>query len=195
VHLQSNNAYGTLAKSQRKRQKGLGSLDSSVQPAVRWLQSKDTAREIWGGSPIRLCAALRNVSIPRNSPDEWKELSDMCALEKLKTVVPCAVVVLLLSPLSAFAAEQGEPAPQRVVRFADLNLDRGKDTAVLYSRIRAAAREVCGPVETLSVKLLEQTYECRHKAIAHAVLEVNSPLLTNYYQTKTSYGLSDSQRR
>src|ERR1700675_1275576 len=105
----------------------------------------------------------------------------------LKFVVPCTLLAILAGPVSAVAAivEQSDEPPTRVVKFGDLDLNRSQGAAALYTRINAAAREVCQPENIWALKLLAQASECRHQAIAQAVADVNSSTLTKYYETKT----------
>jgi UrcA family protein len=104
---------------------------------------------------------------------------------KLKVSVLGAMVAVLASPLGAFAASSSLEDPAfRVVRFADLDLSRNSGVAALYSRIKSAAREVCQPLDSLSVKLLRAQYDCLQDAVARAVVEVNSPALTDFYAAK-----------
>ncbi len=112
----------------------------------------------------------------------------MSHLLKLKFAIPCWLLAILMGPVGAVAAtvEHSDDPPKRVVRFGDLDLTSSEGAAVLYSRISAAAREVCQPLDVWEPKLLlQKTYECRHQAIAQAIADVNSPTLTKYYQTKT----------
>jgi UrcA family protein len=116
---------------------------------------------------------------------------------KMKLVVPCTLLAILTGPVSAVAAnvEQNDDPPKRVVKFADLDLTRREGAAVLYSRINAAAREVCQSPDVWALKLLVQTYECRHQAIAQAIADVDSPTLTEYYDTKTNLGVRNAKPR
>ena len=121
----------------------------------------------------------------------------MSRLLKIKCVVPYTLLAILAGPVSAVAAiiEQSNEPPTRVVKFGDLDLSRSEGAAALYSRINAAAREVCQPLSVWALRLLVQSNECRHQAIAQAVAEVNSSTLTKYYQTNTNFGIRDAEQR
>jgi UrcA family protein len=103
---------------------------------------------------------------------------------KMKFAIPCMLAVVA-SPLTAVALQVGnydeEPA-RRVVKFADLDLNRSTGVATLYSRINSAAREVCEPLDFWSQRM--QRFDCQQDAIARAVAEVKSPALTTYYLTR-----------
>jgi UrcA family protein len=84
-------------------------------------------------------------------------------------------------------ANAGSPdqSVQRTVRFADLDLSRPAGVAVLYQRIRVAAREVCQPLSEHDLMLLAASRACVRDAIDHAVDDIHSPTLSRYHQTKT----------
>jgi UrcA family protein len=110
-----------------------------------------------------------------------------------KILVACALAGVCASPLSALALTVNNLDEQssRVVRYADLDLNRASGVVTLYSRINSAAREVCEPLDVLMVKLLRERFDCRQDAIARAVSQVNSPALTSYYLAKTGAAIDN----
>ena len=71
------------------------------------------------------------------------------------------------------------------VRFADLDLSRPAGAAVLYQRIEAAARRVCGnPYVPQLADFVEQR-NCRRATIDDAVQRISSPLLIALHRTRT----------
>jgi len=88
---------------------------------------------------------------------------------------------------AARAADFGRDAPPSVkVSFSELDLAKPEGTAILYLRIRNAARTVCGPVD---IRLLEEwAYwtQCVNESIANAVAKVGNANLTAYYLAKTN---------
>jgi len=69
---------------------------------------------------------------------------------------------------------------QQVVSYGDLNLETEADAATLLSRIKAAARKVCG-LDRATVLPLAMQYELQvsaNEATARAINDVNAPLLT-----------------
>jgi UrcA family protein len=107
---------------------------------------------------------------------------------KLKFILSCALAGLLAGPVSALAASSGklDDLPSRKVKYGDLDLNRDAGVAVLFSRIKTAAREVCQPMDVFFLNLVRQQYYCSQAAMARAVADVNSPLLTSYFLEKTS---------
>lgn len=85
------------------------------------------------------------------------------------------------------------------VSFADLNIGTPQGAAVLYSRIKRAARTVCG-IDTATVEELKYHafQPCYQAAIAEAVTKVNSPMLTALHGKSDPSGarilLSQAQR-
>jgi UrcA family protein len=116
---------------------------------------------------------------------------------KMKFLITCALAGILAGPLSAVASGNGkaDEPPIRVVQFGDLDLSRGAGIAVLYSRLRFAAKEVCESSDTWSLRLFRQRTDCLEAAIGRAVADVNSAALTTYYLTRSKAGATDIQRR
>jgi len=110
----------------------------------------------------------------------------MSRLLKMKVAVPCALLSIVVGSLSAVAAVTAQPddPPSRKVYFGDLDLTRSSGIETLYSRISAAAREVCKTYDGWEPKLFAHSYQCRHQALARAVSDIHSVTLTNYYLAK-----------
>jgi UrcA family protein len=106
---------------------------------------------------------------------------------KLRTVVACSLLATSLSSLAAVSASTAteDDHPSRVVKFADLDLSHNQGAAVLYARIRSAAREVCLPEYNWVMEMRAISDQCRKQAIASAVADVNAPALTAYHQERT----------
>jgi UrcA family protein len=96
---------------------------------------------------------------------------------KLYAVICCALGTAGLGSFSTSASANDDP-PSKTVRFNDLDVTRTAGAKVLYSRIRAAARDVCDlsagadPIRRVAVKA------CMDTAIDDAVRKVNAPALT-----------------
>ena len=115
---------------------------------------------------------------------------------KLKTVVACS---LFAASLSSFAAVSTQAAadddhPSRVVKFADLDLTHSQGAAVLYARIRSAARAVCLPKYNWLMEMRSIPDECRDQAIARAVDDVNAPALTTYHRERRGKAIAAQGR-
>jgi UrcA family protein len=107
---------------------------------------------------------------------------------KMKTAIPCSLLAIAMASHGAVAARAApsDNVRQRRVSFADLDLTRSAGAATLYARIISAAREVCEPLSPMTPQRTEQARQCRQKAIARAVADVNAPTLTSYYVAKTT---------
>ena len=68
------------------------------------------------------------------------------------------------------------------VHYADLNLDRTEGAAALYARLRAAARQVCGPLDSRELERRQRFNACVAQALSKAVATVDRPLLSAYYR-------------
>jgi len=105
-------------------------------------------------------------------------------------VVCCLMVAGLFGPLTARAftisAPENDGVPNRVVRFADLNLQSREGIRVLYSRIRAAAQTVCEPVYFMVGQSNIGQRRCQERAIDRAVAAVRSTSLTVFHMSLTA---------
>jgi UrcA family protein len=74
------------------------------------------------------------------------------------------------------------------VRVEKVNFDRRDEVAALYSRITYAADQVCGPRTLTGSYYTSPGYtSCYHKAVDDAVVRVNRPELTAYYQEQLAH--------
>jgi UrcA family protein len=73
---------------------------------------------------------------------------------------------------------------QKVVSFRDLNMHTPEGVEVAFKRIRNAAHDVCAAPDRYDLSDMALR-PCINDAIARAVTQVNSPLLTSLYETKT----------
>jgi UrcA family protein len=102
-----------------------------------------------------------------------------------KLIFPCGLLMLSLASMGAPAAvpASGEQVPVYHVNYADLDLGHRAGADALFARIKSAARRVCEPVAKSEPIRFAQAREqsCKEKAIADAVADVGSPLLTGVY--------------
>ena len=75
-------------------------------------------------------------------------------------------------------------APQITVKYGDLNLANSQGVATLYSRIQAAAKNVCWQ-DGRGVQATVQGNRCVDKAILGAVTKVNNSALSAMYGEKS----------
>jgi UrcA family protein len=97
---------------------------------------------------------------------------------KLSAAICCAFGAAALCALSSSARAGDLPLPSQTVRYDDLDIAKPAGAKVLYSRIRAAARNVCAYSAGDDPILREAVHVCIEKAIDKAVRGVNAPELT-----------------
>jgi UrcA family protein len=105
----------------------------------------------------------------------------------MKTLITTTIFSALAVSGSAMCmAADSNDALQAVVKFGDLNLANPQGAAMLYSRISAAAHEVCKSFDIDGRDLGSRTRldACVHKAIADAVIKVDQPQLFAIYNVK-----------
>jgi UrcA family protein len=96
---------------------------------------------------------------------------------KIYTAISCVMGAAALSTALS-ASVKAEDAPTKTVRFSDLDITKSDGAKVLYSRIRAAARNVC-ELSTGTDPILRMAIKgCIEKAVDKAVKDVNAPMLT-----------------
>jgi UrcA family protein len=79
-------------------------------------------------------------------------------------------------------ADSPSQSPLHVhVHFADLDLARIDGAATLYTRLRAAARQVCAPLDEKPLERAQRFRACVADALSAAVTKIDQPLLTSYY--------------
>jgi UrcA family protein len=116
--------------------------------------------------------------IPKRRPF-FKEI----AMYRFTTTM--TILALGLTLQSAYAAFP-QDLPSRTVKFADLDLSRNQDVAVLYNRLRAAAETVCAPLDDRQIAWHMNFTKCVKSLISSAVTKVDRPALTAYYMDQTS---------
>jgi UrcA family protein len=72
-----------------------------------------------------------------------------------------------------------------VVRYDDIRLISDVGAAVMYIRLRSAAERACGgPVDPMQIAQQKRYRTCVDDAVSTAVSEVNSPVLSRYFEKK-----------
>ncbi len=104
----------------------------------------------------------------------------------MKSAIRFVILAAFLGSLSAVAAAANNEAPQRIVRFGDLDLTNTEGAGALYGRIKDAAKEVCEPDDASNLRQRLFAHRCTEIAIARAVDEVNAPLLRSYHLARTT---------
>jgi UrcA family protein len=84
------------------------------------------------------------------------------------------IAALTLTALTCVQDAQADGIETRTVAYGDLNLDSAGGAKALYHRIKAAAREVCSPLDGKDLTLRAAWQSCYDHAIDAAVVKVNS---------------------
>src|SRR5262245_21233187 len=88
--------------------------------------------------------------------------------------------------LVAYSASAAPKEKAQTVSYADLDLSKPAGAQTLYKRIKAAARQVCGPSDQYTFVTPARAFrECYAKAIADAVAQVDRPSLTALHREET----------
>jgi UrcA family protein len=97
---------------------------------------------------------------------------------KIYTAISCVMgTVALCTVLST--SVKAEEVLSKTVRYSDLDITESDGAKVLYSRIRAAAEDVCGRSSGTDPILRLAITGCIHNAVDKAVKDVNAPMLAN----------------
>jgi len=95
--------------------------------------------------------------------------------------VAAAVIFTVLSGISSLGNANLQEVDVKSVRvsYADLNLNQAAGKKTLYQRLRGAADQVCGKVQSKVARDIRHNRECFEDALDHAVHQVgNQDLLT-----------------
>jgi UrcA family protein len=104
---------------------------------------------------------------------------------KICTAISCVMGTVALCTVLSTSVE-AEDVVSKTVRYSDLDLTKSDGAKVLYSRIRAAAEDVCGQSTGTDPILRLAITGCIHQAVDKAVMDVNAPMLT-----KLRFGSTD----
>ncbi len=94
-----------------------------------------------------------------------------------------AAVCLASVTVVAHADEAANGVPARTVHYSDLDINTPAGAAVLYARIRNAAQQVCGDVDSRQLAVVAAAKACVGRAVYSSVRTVNSPKLTSVYNS------------
>ena len=99
--------------------------------------------------------------------------------------------IALTTPATAEQSD-GEPL-MKVVSYADLNLSGEPGARVLYGRLWKAAGQVCAPFRGDTIREKTNWRECFNRALARSVAQIDEPVLTAYYLSRTGNTEPSSQ--
>jgi UrcA family protein len=94
-------------------------------------------------------------------------------------------VISLFIVGTAFANSPDSDVRSESVKFEDLNLQSDAGVAALYQRIHAAARRVCDQPGEAGLSSSYAIQSCEEKAESRAIMKVNLPALSAFYQKKS----------
>lgn len=97
----------------------------------------------------------------------------------MSRVILMSVTALALIAAVPAVAMMGDATPQKIsVRYADLDLAKPRDARTLVSRIRIAAKELCGADVSGDVGWIVQRQRCIQDVQTQAIRKVNRPAVT-----------------
>lgn len=107
-------------------------------------------------------------------------------MNQLKRCAAVSVAVAaLVSTGLVRAADPPATTQQMMISYADLDLARPADVAVLYRRITLAAQRLCGPRPLTGSYHTSPGYDhCVTDAVAGAVARVHQPALTAFARSQ-----------
>lgn len=114
---------------------------------------------------------------------------------KLAAIISSTVMCGVAALASDASHAQERVIEQRVVSYADLNLNHPKGVETLYSRIRGASRAVCAAAIGRDPLMGTERRDCTRAAIAGAVADVNDPRLTDFYSGRSDFAAQRMAQR
>jgi UrcA family protein len=103
----------------------------------------------------------------------------------MQTSIHKCILLMAIFGLCAAGPALAWPAPgaqrQRIVQFADLNLQTPAGSLALYRRIQTAAKSVCEANDSRQLTAVLRSQACLKSAIQEAVLAVNDSGFTQRY--------------
>lgn len=114
-----------------------------------------------------------------------------------KLAIRCTLLAAsaLLLNAGAFASADDDERATQLVRYDDLDVTREAGAAVLYERIKTAARSVCKRgFNHPALDSLVPAHLCVKGAMTRAIAKVNSPALTNHHRAKSGFPVVIAQR-
>jgi UrcA family protein len=101
---------------------------------------------------------------------------------------PQKVIAALAACLAVAGVANAENAPAVRVSYSDLNLSTQQGSQALYSRIVAAANQVCQVEDIRDLQSVAAARSCRAQAVAQAVRAVGNPALAALYTRQARQG-------
>lgn len=107
---------------------------------------------------------------------------------RIKSLVAIGLAAVLAAPVITSAATQGFAGEETSVRvnYADLDLSSTAGVKALYTRLKAASEEACGPTNYRDAGTLQQLVKnkaCYTEALNKAVSKVNNAELESLHRS------------
>jgi UrcA family protein len=107
----------------------------------------------------------------------------------------CALAIVFLAPRVTHA-DSVDQRPTEAVRFGDLNLDSLSGVEALFRRLQIAAGEVCKQYEPHAILIPSAAHQaCVRNAVSGAIRNIDSPLLSAYYDARENHHSLDTASR
>ena len=106
-------------------------------------------------------------------------------MTRFKTCLAAGITGLTMLGAGAFAsAAAPDEVPRVAVAYRNLDLSTASGAERLYSRILAAAAQVCARPDTFQLSRLGPSIRCQRDAVDRAVSRVGSPRLAAVYAAR-----------
>jgi UrcA family protein len=113
-------------------------------------------------------------------------MNTMTTASRFRTTIAATLVGAAASGFAFLpAVADSFDAPQATVKFGDLHISSPEGAAVLYGRIKSAAKSVCSQFDGPGVHAYQQRNACINKAMRDSVTKVNAPTLFAIFSAKT----------
>ncbi len=96
----------------------------------------------------------------------------------------------LIFALALIHQTAGADPGQMTVRYSDLDLNRTEAVKILYHRLQHAAQIVCTPNQNGNLATKARFDSCIQTNMQAAVVKIDRPLLTAYFQAQANPGNS-----
>jgi UrcA family protein len=99
-----------------------------------------------------------------------------------------SAIALAMTGIAPAATRVATDVPSVVVQYGDLDLDTRAGILKLHARLRGAAQNVCSPLDSRVLGLLEQYESCVNAALAQSVADIGNDSLSKFHR----YGVKPS---
>lgn len=101
-------------------------------------------------------------------------------MQSFKLLLPA--IALAMTGIATAATTVAAEVPTVVVQYGDLNLNTQAGILKLHARLRGAAQNVCSPLNSRVLGLLEQYESCVSAALTRGVADVGNDSLSRFHR-------------